>query len=681
MKKILVLVILIGVFYGCASREERAIENYRELYNNGSKTVRTLDGTVSVNLEDFFSLSKEEQLQKIRETEKDLEKHNKEFWGKRGIEYDENASDEEKSRQITMQTLELATRGMPPEIRERILNAKRKQYGIEKKDKSKDIISLIKDEDIDGVKKMLKNGFDVNKIVDTYYKSTIIYNAIYMKNLELVKIIVQHGAKLNIKTRTYDTPLLYACKSKNKHIVEYLINQNIDFSMQENLLQEIVVFNDFKLIDKCLAKGLDINSKNRLGNTPLLMAVYDRANLKTIKYLIKKGADINAISSDNKNILEVAKINNRKKIYNYLKKIYKPRKNSNLLNNEQSKILQKIHSQHNTLAIDKIDISKDEKLFVSSDYSGVIRVFNLENGKLIKKFAKDNKKIIFLKLIDNNKKLIVSSNTEIKIFDLNSGKILNRFNELSIDGDIEEDKRKEEFDKTYGKNNKNRHIYDAITNLFNDELGLVDYGIRSVDITPNNSNLVVLKTNGNINIWNIEKGKILKVIEDKKVISLAVIDNNRIIYSDNNNSIKVLYIDTEHTVNWVENGNAKTYDIYKRGSYIFVDNNSFYLRVLNIDEKKEVTGFLKPQEDKGFFNLRLIRDIAITDDKKVLIGTLNGRIYKGDILSTPKKRNKIPYHDINIIGYHNTGIKKLIILPKTKNLLSVDANEIKLWKL
>jgi len=69
MKKILVLVILIGVFYGCASREEprknismlENIESYEESYRSG-KIKQLLDPNhkVLVDLEKFFALSKEE---------------------------------------------------------------------------------------------------------------------------------------------------------------------------------------------------------------------------------------------------------------------------------------------------------------------------------------------------------------------------------------------------------------------------------------------------------------------------------------------------------------------------------------------------------------------------------------------------------------------------------------------
>jgi len=623
MKKILILLIVVGLFYGCASREERAIESYKELYNNGTKTVRTLDGTVSVNLENFFSLSKEEQLEKIKETEKDLARYEKYIWGKRGIEYNESASDEEKSRQITLQILEQGTKNMPPEIRERILNAKRKQYGMKKKDKSKNIISLINDEDIDGVNKILKNGFNVNKIIDTFYKHTIIFYAINTKNVELVKMIVENGAKLNIKNKNHDTPLVYASKLENRNIVNYLITQNIDYSVQENLLQEILVFNDSKLIDKCLAEGLSINSENELGNTPLIMAVYDRANLKTIKYLIKKGANLDAISDRNKNILEVAKINNREEIYNYLKNIYKPsNKNPNLLKNERSKILQKIDNQQGSTCISEIDISNDEKLIAFIDYFKVVRVFNFRNGELIKKFKGKTYGKIF-KFIDNQK-IVIASNKNIFIWDFNNAKVIKSFSEQSIEDDI--------------------HIKD-------------------IKITPDKRNILVLKTSGNINIWNIKKGKVIKVIE-KNAIALAVLDNNRIVYGAKDNSINLLNINTEQITKLGKNKKSIR-KIYKEGNYILVENSSEYLQIFNIDTMKEQTGFKIPYT---------IDNISVINNKIVFSGVIDRseRLYIWD-LSTSKR--------IDILGYHRYNINDLILLPKSKRILSVDCNKMKVWNL
>jgi len=702
MKKILILVIVVGLFYGCASREESIIESYKELYNNGTKTVRTLDGTVSVNLKNFFSLSKEEQLEKIKETEKDLARYEKEIWGKRGIEYNESASDEEKSRQITLQILEQGTKNMPPKIRERILNAKREQYGIGKKDNSIEKIkkllrSIIPDyekikyelkvnslalslysdvigesfdeveeasnESIIKIEKIIKKkNFDINQITSYSNKETLIFNAIKKGNLQLVKILVENGAKLNLQnkgntfypkyyryiddyTSTIDlTPIVLASTMGYKHIVDYLIDQDVNLTIGEPLITHIVRFNDLKLIDKCLKKGLNINSINWLGNTPLIVAIGSNAKLKTIKYLIDKGANIYATPNHYyytkffshglyyyPNILSLAKGKNSNDVYDFLKSIYNPilaqkskqfNKNPNLLNNERSKILQKIDNQQGSTCISKIDISNDEKLIAFIDYFQVVRVFNFINGELIKKFKGKAYGKIF-KFIDNQK-IVIASNKNIFIWDFKNAKVIKNFSEQSIDNDIP---------------------------------------IKDIKITPNKRNILVLKTSGNINIWNIKKGKVIKVIE-KNAIALAVLDNNRIVYGAKDNSINLLNINTEQITKLGKNKKSIE-KIYKRSNYILVENSSEYLQIFNIDTMKEQTGFKIPYT---------IDNISVINNKIVFSGVIDRseRLYIWD-LSTSKK--------IDILGYHRSNINDLILLPKSKRILSVDCTQMKVWNL
>jgi len=681
MKKILILIFIIGLFYGCSSRGEPKHQSMLEILNSykgsGKDTIKIkglVANEIEVNLKEFFALSKEEQAIKAEEIQREVDRETRKYFAKAGISYNKDDSEEEQSRKITDQVLDIFTSSLPSSIGKRIQNGR-----DEVRDKNiQKIKSLVKNGDTNGVKAMIRDGFDVNKIIDSFYKSTIIYNAIDANNLELVKFLVENGADLNIQSRhSYSTPLVYACRAKNKKIVEYLINQNIDFSKQRNLLHEILVFDDLKLIDKCLSKNMNINDKNEKGNTPLVWAIYNGNKLETIKYLIKKGADTNILSADNKNILEIAKSNNKKEIYDYLKTIYKPKKNIyTVKNSKQNEVLQKIYNQHNTLAINKIDISKDEKLFASVDQSGTVRIFNFENGQLLKKIKGNNQDIILFKFIDNDKKLAISSIYETAILDIEIGDIISKLKEQSIESEIKTDKQMEELEKMHGKNNPNLNIFKAITNMFNTQwfgIGKKPIGDKTnIDITPNGKNLIVLKSNGNINIWDIKKAEVVKVIEDKKITSFAIIDNDNIIYNDENENINALNINSEEVVTLSKNHTISKF--YKRNHYIVMDMDfTSYMFLLNIKTRKSEIGFVKQGGE--------IRDISITDNKKIIIGTSKGKLYIGDMLSTPKKRGNISFREFKLMGFHNSDIKDLAILPKSKNLLSIGADGIKLWKI
>lgn len=71
------------------------------------------------------------------------------------------------------------------------------------------------------------------------------------------------GMNINITNRNGETPLFYACKSRNVEVLKYLIEQ-----------------------------GANINIKSKKGETPIFYGFWS-GNEYMVDYLIKQGADIN----------------------------------------------------------------------------------------------------------------------------------------------------------------------------------------------------------------------------------------------------------------------------------------------------------------------------------------------------------------------------------------------------
>ena len=67
--------------------------------------------------------------------------------------------------------------------------------------------------------------------------------------------------------------------------------------MSINLLTQAVKEKDLETIELLIKKGVDVNSKDKSGKTPLYWAAeYGRTNV--VKLLLKAGADVNATVSD-----------------------------------------------------------------------------------------------------------------------------------------------------------------------------------------------------------------------------------------------------------------------------------------------------------------------------------------------------------------------------------------------
>lgn len=82
-------------------------------------------------------------------------------------------------------------------------------------------------------------------------------------HLDVVKLLVRKGAKVNHLTRNYSTPIRAACFIGRLDIVQYLI-----------------------------AHGADLNLSNKFNNNCLMIASY-KGYLDIVEYLIKNGADVN----------------------------------------------------------------------------------------------------------------------------------------------------------------------------------------------------------------------------------------------------------------------------------------------------------------------------------------------------------------------------------------------------
>ena len=110
----------------------------------------------------------------------------------------------------------------------------------------------------------------------------IIHRAISMGNFEIVvSLIEKHKLDIDIRTlQNKQTPLMFASNSGNIKLIKYL-----------------------------LAKGADINAKDINSYCPLMYAVMQRHKIAVV-YLISKGSNIETIDYSGCNIAHWAAYNN-----------------------------------------------------------------------------------------------------------------------------------------------------------------------------------------------------------------------------------------------------------------------------------------------------------------------------------------------------------------------------------
>ncbi|XP_060529006.1 protein fem-1 homolog CG6966 [Cylas formicarius] len=134
------------------------------------------------------------------------------------------------------------------------------------------------------VQVLLKNGADVNAVSDS--GSTPVRSACFMTHFEIVKYLVECGAKINLSNYNGGT-----C----------LIN-----SVQSAVLSEFL-----------LQHGADVNAKDVQNKTALHYAIQEH-RLETTKLLLKYGADYNAKSTYGDDALQMACLKGANRIFDFL---------------------------------------------------------------------------------------------------------------------------------------------------------------------------------------------------------------------------------------------------------------------------------------------------------------------------------------------------------------------------
>ena len=130
--------------------------------------------------------------------------------------------------------------------------------------------------------------------------------------LDIVKLLINHGADVNIKTNQLEfVPLHYAIFGGNVEIVETLLNKGAEVNPETQTakissryvtpLHLAVHYNDLAICEHLLQRGAKVDSQMPTESswmyaarqTPLHFAAYSR-NTKLVALMIKHGAEINA---------------------------------------------------------------------------------------------------------------------------------------------------------------------------------------------------------------------------------------------------------------------------------------------------------------------------------------------------------------------------------------------------
>lgn len=135
---------------------------------------------------------------------------------------------------------------------------------------------------------------DVSSSRQIFYNVSVLWVATSINNLDIVKLLVKHGADVNHRTKTGSTPLRGACYNGNVDMARFLIDHGADVHLtKENHDTNLMVSVCHKhlnivtyLIDEL---HCDVNECDYYGRSSLYDAV-TCGSLELVEFLLKRGA-------------------------------------------------------------------------------------------------------------------------------------------------------------------------------------------------------------------------------------------------------------------------------------------------------------------------------------------------------------------------------------------------------
>jgi len=145
-------------------------------------------------------------------------------------------------------------------------------------------------------------GNGVNKL--THDGRTYLFWAAYKGNLEIMRYLVDHGAKMDVVDDKGYTPLTFTAVvgQKDPALYDFLIEQGADIQTEKSkdganvLLLLIPHLDDFKMVNYFESKGIDLHSKDQFGNGAFNYTART-GNIPLLKKLIDKGVDYKTVNT------------------------------------------------------------------------------------------------------------------------------------------------------------------------------------------------------------------------------------------------------------------------------------------------------------------------------------------------------------------------------------------------
>lgn len=178
---------------------------------------------------------------------------------------------------------------------------------------TKEIIALIKNNDILGMQNAIKNGLNVN--IQNTKKESLLLIATQNNAIEIARLLVENGADVNKQAENLDSPFLLAGANGHTDLVKLFLENGARFDLYNRYYGTALIPASERghvqtVLVLATTENFPINHVNKLGWTALMEAVIlgngSEKYQETVRILISNGADINIPDSKGTSVLEHA---------------------------------------------------------------------------------------------------------------------------------------------------------------------------------------------------------------------------------------------------------------------------------------------------------------------------------------------------------------------------------------
>jgi len=159
----------------------------------------------------------------------------------------------------------------------------------------------IENDDIDAFREAIAGGERVNFKEKDNGNITPLFVAVDNGNVEMARMLLNLGAKVNARDSQRQTPLMRLDDDSNAQMVELLLQfgAKIDLEDKEGNTALILAAEnaEAEVVEALLKGGPDVNAANDEGQTALMNAAYVD-DLETVRLLLNAGADVKAKNDD-----------------------------------------------------------------------------------------------------------------------------------------------------------------------------------------------------------------------------------------------------------------------------------------------------------------------------------------------------------------------------------------------